>query len=280
MTYPAGIAALTVKTDGPDQPILAAHPNALKTALDEFRAVIGDTPQGALSDLQTRLAVLLGTDGNLKSQTGILFVGKSGCQYTDIQTAHDAASAGDVIYVLPGTYSEVLTLSKALVICGIVGGNGSNSKVILSGAITMTADVQINNVNVAANLTYALGATACELENVLLTTGNLYLSTNVILTVHRSNLSRNAILTGNSSLRCYYSALRISSIEEGSSVYAYWCSYVSLPLGTKNVFWCSGGAIAVDATSVICGSCVSSFSGSGGAGSYNFKSDGSAISVP
>lgn len=114
MTYPAGIAALTVKTDGPDQPILAAHPNALKTALDEFRAVIGDTPQGAVADLQTRLAVLLGTDGKLNDFGQIRVVGKDGCKYSTIQSAIDSitdasSSKPYSVLVLPGVYTENVT---------------------------------------------------------------------------------------------------------------------------------------------------------------------------
>lgn len=146
MTYPAGIAALTVKTDGPDQPILAAHPNALKTALDEVRSVIGDTPQGTVADLQTRLAVLLGTDGKLKSQTGFRFVGKSGCEYSTIQAAVTAASSGETIFVFPGTYTETVTTKGGVQIAGLGMIPGTDTYEMINSQVIIQAPANQNAI--------------------------------------------------------------------------------------------------------------------------------------
>jgi hypothetical protein len=68
----------------------------------------------------------------MKSNATIRRVGYFGTatalDYTDFQTAHDAANAGDTIYLYPGNWS--VSLSKKLVIMGygyFLGGTGANA---------------------------------------------------------------------------------------------------------------------------------------------------------
>ena len=57
---------------------------------------------------------------------------RSGCKYTSIQAAINAASSGDVIKVSSGTYTENLVLTKNVSVEGVVTGGG---KPIISGDI-------------------------------------------------------------------------------------------------------------------------------------------------
>jgi len=125
MTYPAGIENLTTKSDGPKQVIAASHMNALKTSLDEVQAILGDAPQGSLSDVESRLDVLIGDDGKLQDISNTLFVGKSGCKYTTIQSAIDSISDAStanqyVVIVFPGIYTETITMKSCVHVSGII----------------------------------------------------------------------------------------------------------------------------------------------------------------
>jgi len=114
MSYPAGINALTEKTNGPGQVIFASHMNAIKTALDEVASVLGNAPQGNKSDLESRIDVLIDDDGNINPFANFVFVGKSGCKYSTIQSAIDSISDEDeenqyVVIIAPGEYTEEVT---------------------------------------------------------------------------------------------------------------------------------------------------------------------------
>jgi len=124
MPYPGTINSLTAKTDGPDQIIYAAHMNAIRTALLDMVTILGDAPQGNLTSIENRLDVLINDDGKLKPQTQLFFVGKSGCQYSTIQSAVDAISDASsnkiyTIFIFPGNYTETVTLKDYVNLVGL-----------------------------------------------------------------------------------------------------------------------------------------------------------------
>ncbi len=81
---------------------------------------------------------------------GALEVGV-GKQYTTIQSAINAATAGDVIYVHPGTYAEALTINKQVAILGPnmdIEGNGNRLEeaIIIGTKETTVVDTSITTI--------------------------------------------------------------------------------------------------------------------------------------
>jgi len=156
MSYPGTINSLTEKTDGPDQIIYAAHMNAIRTALLDVVTTLGNAPQGNLSSVEARLDVLINDDGKLKPQTQLLFVGKSGCQYSTIQSAIDAisdAASGKIytIMVFPGTYAESITLKGYVYLVGLDRNACKISPPDTSSAIDGTGSFGISNFSIIGN---------------------------------------------------------------------------------------------------------------------------------
>jgi len=123
MAYPATIASLSAKSDGPSNIIYAAHINANITALKDLRTVLGDAPQGNLADLESRLDVRIDDDGKLKQPQQFVTVGKTNCDYTTISAAlaaiTDAASNKKYcVFVYPGIYSEFVTMKDHIDLVG------------------------------------------------------------------------------------------------------------------------------------------------------------------
>ncbi len=70
----------------------------------------------------TALAILLLAGG---ADAATLTVCSSGCTYTSIQAAINAASTGDIIEVQSGTYYENVNVNKSLILKGIDTGSGN-----------------------------------------------------------------------------------------------------------------------------------------------------------
>jgi len=115
MSYPSPISNLIDKTDGLGQIIYADHINDIHTALRGLNTVLGDAPQGNLSDLQSRLEVLTNSDGKIIGLGNVVFVGKEGFAFSTIQSAIDSITTQSIsnifqVLVFPGVYEETVTL--------------------------------------------------------------------------------------------------------------------------------------------------------------------------
>lgn len=122
--YPASLDSFVAKSDGAGNIISAAHINYLQDAILAIETELGTDPAGSLTDLKTRLAVMLTNAGGLKGPQQIVTVAKSGGSYTTIQAAVNSISdaASNKIYtvlVFPGEYNEALTLKNYVNIVAI-----------------------------------------------------------------------------------------------------------------------------------------------------------------
>ena len=150
MSYPSEIAALSNKSDGPSQTIFATHMNEGYEASRSIRSVLGDTPQGSEVDIQTRLAVMLATSGNLNGFGQMLWVAKLGSEYSTIQSAIDAITDATInkqytVVVMPGIYTETVTCKDYVHLFGI---ERQSCKVVAptDGRACTTAIANISNM--------------------------------------------------------------------------------------------------------------------------------------
>ena len=146
MAYPAGINALTVKTDGLNQIIYAAHLNAIRTALLETKTELGDAPKGSAADLQTRLAITLTNAGGFKGPQQVKIVAKANGEYTTIQAAINAiddesAAKPYTVLVFPGVYVESVTLAQYISLFGF-----SEEATTIQGTFTAAPNATVQNV--------------------------------------------------------------------------------------------------------------------------------------
>lgn len=153
------------QTDGVD-----VEPSAPGTRLIN-RATADDSLQ--FNDPVVTAALRLIDLVGLRQVGGLATVAASGdgAEYTDLQTAIDAASAGDILLVLGGTYTGNFVIEKDLAIIGIGNPSLVNSLAdatvaIQKGALTPTAvrlqGLTINNTDDGEECVYIQGATTAS----------------------------------------------------------------------------------------------------------------------
>lgn len=77
--------------------------------------------------------------------------------YETIQDAIDAASAGDTIFIRPGTYTENITIKNGISLVGLSNSFSTTSNTIIRGKITSTAGTSlIDNLVLQTNSDYVL----------------------------------------------------------------------------------------------------------------------------
>jgi len=132
VNYPGSLDTFVPKTDGPDQKIMAEHVNKLQEAAVAIETELGTDPAGSLTDLKTRLAVMLTAAGGLIGPQQIRTVAKSGASYTTITAAIASISdaAANKIYtvlVFPGSYDEAVILKDYV---DIIAVNPETTKIL------------------------------------------------------------------------------------------------------------------------------------------------------
>lgn len=152
---------------------------------------LGDTPSSYVGYSGYSAVVTDVEDGlefrKIPGWENIITVAKSGGDYTSIQTAITAASADDVVLIMPGDYTENLTLKDDVYVVGLAVGRGDpidisgNDIVRLNGYITdptgvsaIVANITINyiadtssTIN-AVSLTGTASTSVIEFHNVII----------------------------------------------------------------------------------------------------------------
>jgi len=283
MAYPGSTNSITEKSDGPDQIIYAAHMNAIRSALLDLVTALGNAPQGNKVSVEERLDVLIDDDGKLNGFSSTHFVGKSGCHYTSVQDAIDAAESGDYIYVFDGIYVENLTISKHIVLLGNNFHIGNVSSVSIEGSITFTGgysffaygiDFSCSSITFSGECTFGLFFCTFGSASITMTEGSQLILNNSICAVAISFTSYCQVSAENS---------RIGNISSASgSLYAY-NAYISgtCAVSSATILWSRiTGACTVNSSNKISFCRVASFAGSSGKGSYNIDNNHDPIAVP
>jgi len=152
--------------------------------------------------------VYTSTDNNYG--TAKLIVGTTGkANYLTIATALTDASSGDTIFILPGTYTENLTLKAGVNLTAFECDNSLNAtgKVIISGTSTLTTagTVTISGIQLQTNLAALLAVTGIvasvvNLNNCYLNctnaTGITYSSSSATSGININNCKGNLATTG------------------------------------------------------------------------------------
>ncbi|MBU6335873.1 MAG: hypothetical protein KGS47_15910, partial [Chloroflexi bacterium] len=130
----------------------------------------------------------------------VLLVGAQvGSSYTTIAQGIAAASAGDVVRVLPGTYSENLTVTKALTLQGAGSATDPTANTLLAPAsgtaLTISAsDVTVDKLRIVGASNTAVSNVGIYSNSVI---SNLTLS-NLVVTNHGYGITihNNAVISG------------------------------------------------------------------------------------
>lgn len=145
MAYPAALDSFTTKSDGAGNTILAAHMNAVQTAIVNTETELGTDPAGSAADVKTRLAVSLADDGDLRL-TGASTLTISGGVITATNNYHkvdtEAAASTDTLDTINGgADGAVLVLVPANTSHVVTVGHNTGNVLIIGGKnVPLSAD--------------------------------------------------------------------------------------------------------------------------------------------
>jgi len=151
--YPGSLDSFIAKSDGSGNIISSAHINDLQNAVVAIETELGTDPAGSLTDLKTRLAVMIANNGILLCRAQTRCVAKSKAPYSTIQSAINSITdaASDKIYtvlVFPGDYNESITLKNYV---DIVAFNPEATKIL--------QQVSDNDIECVCNLRITIAST-------------------------------------------------------------------------------------------------------------------------
>jgi len=117
------------------------------------------------------ILMLIMTNAN----ASVITVGPTGCEYSSIQTAIDAAESGDIIQVQSGAYYENVDVNKQLTLLGIDTGTGkpvvdakfSGSSFILNADGIVIAGFAATNSEDTSSSTCAAGVYVYSNHNII-----------------------------------------------------------------------------------------------------------------
>lgn len=119
--------------------------------------------------------------------------------HTTIGSALSSATSGDTIFIMPGTYTENLTLVAGVNLTAFSGDAGLNtsSNVIIKGKCTFigSGTVTISGIQLQTNSDYLLSVTGSNSSNVNLI--NCFINAN-------NNTGINSASSGNGTINLYY----------------------------------------------------------------------------
>lgn len=158
-----------------------------------------------------------------QSTTTTIIVAKSGGDYTTIQAAVDAASAGDTILIYPGTYAETLTIQKNVNLVGVTSDTCIITRNFAQSGAASFGDGTVNigggalNLASISNLTIQnTGAAPAATIALYLGAGKIYISNSTIWGNGRDNVT-----AGGSPSNHYFENCRIYSVSAAHTVWIY-----------------------------------------------------------
>ncbi|MCK5548634.1 MAG: hypothetical protein KAI64_06440, partial [Thermoplasmata archaeon] len=129
--------------------------NSYTTNLNLAKPAKGDVDwddeiNGNMDILDTAFGAEHESDGShtYLNPENVLRVGVSGCPYTSVQTALNAASSGDIVLVYPGTYDERVVIGDGVSLVGV-----HRDSCVISNATTSQTLVTMNSNSCISNLT-------------------------------------------------------------------------------------------------------------------------------
>jgi len=281
MSYPSSINDLVNKSDGVDQTIHSDHINSSYQGLRDVATVLGDLPQGSLSSIQSRLEVLTDEGGLLKPIGDCLIVGKTGCKYSTVQSAVDAATTNvSFILIMPGVYEENVSFNKNLMIMSFSPLYQSIPRSCIQGNCSFSGTISVSGIYFRGNLTFPGSEAQLRASFCSQSSGTITLGEYSTFNLRYCHFSGNIVLTEEVEAYLYYSHIGAFTGNNDSYIYSYHSFVGNVYNGVPYFYWSKLGTCVIRNGARMLFNILTSFSGSGGLGAYNVDGNGNAISVP
>lgn len=151
--------------------------------------------------------------------------------HTTISSAITSATSGDTILILPGTYTENITLKAGVNLCGM-GGDQLNPNVLIVGNIgaSFAGTASLANISVQTNSNFCLSVTGSS-ATVLNLNNCIFLATNNTAIQYSSSSSSSTILMYSCGVFVQSTGISVYSHSSAGS-FSVWYSFFSNPGGS------------------------------------------------